>query len=153
MRARDDSGSSLVEVLVAILVLTTGVLSMVRVCSLSIASNTEARRRTVAMILAEQKLEQLRTLDSLASTSAGGSLVQDEPGFVDHIDASGTVVSADAGRPAPALYTRRWSIEALSSAPPEAFVLQVRVLTRGTSDPNALVSRSHVATVRTKVIE
>jgi hypothetical protein len=143
----DDSGSSLVEVLVAVLILTTGVLSMVRVCSLAIASNAEARRRTVSMILAQQKLEQLRTLDSLAAIATGGSLAQDEPGFVDHIDASGAIASS-----AP-LYTRRWSIEALSSGPPDSFVLQVRVLTRGTSDPNTLVSRSHVATVRTRVIE
>jgi type IV pilus modification protein PilV len=153
MRARCDSGSSLVEVLIAILVLTTGVLSMVRVCSLSIASNAEARRRTVAMILTEQKMEQLRTLDSLAATATGGSVAQDEPGFVDYIDANGTIVSADAGRSAPAVYTRRWSIAALSSGPLEGFVLQVRVLTKVTADPNALVARAHMATVRTRVIE
>jgi len=144
----DDSGSSLVEALIAVLVLTTGVLAMVRVCSMSIASNTEARRRTVATMLAQQKLEQLRTLDSLAAAATGGSLVQDDPGFVDHIDASGAIVSA-----APSVYTRRWSIEPLSSGSPDSLVLQVRVLTRGTIDPNTLVSRSHVATVRTKVIE
>jgi len=150
MRADDDSGSSLIEVLIAILVLTTGVLSMVRVCSLSIASNIEARRRTVATILAEQKLEQLRTLDSLAATATGGSLARDEPGFVDHIDADGAMVTNHS---APFVYARRWSIEALRSGPPDAFVLQVRVLTRGAANPNTFVSRSHMATVRTRVTE
>jgi hypothetical protein len=130
--------------------LTTGVLAMVRVCSLSIASNTEARRRTVATILAEQKLEQLRTLDSLDAAVVGGSIAQDETGFVDHIDADGAIVT---GRSAPFIYTRRWSIEALPTGFPQALVLQVRVLTRGTADPKTLVSRSNVATVRTKVIE
>jgi type IV pilus modification protein PilV len=147
MRVGSDTGSTLLEVLIAILVLTTGVLSMVHLCSRSIASNVEARRRTVATILATQKVEQLRTIDSLSASAAGGSLAHDEPGFADYIDATGAIVS-----PARAVYTRRWSIEASTSSP-ESFVLQVRVLTRGTADPNTLVARSQVATVRTKVIE
>jgi hypothetical protein len=148
MRVHSDAGTTLLEVLIAILILTTGVVSIVRVCSLAIASNLVARQRTVATILAGQKLEQLRTIDALGVSAAGGSLAQDDPGFADYIDATGAIVSA-----AHAVYTRRWSIETLPASSPEALVLQVRVLTRGQADPNILVSKSHVATIRTKVIE
>ena len=55
-----EQGSSLVEALVAALIMTTGVVTMAQL--LSIATATDWRRdiTIVAMILAEQKLEELR---------------------------------------------------------------------------------------------
>ena len=57
-----DRGSTLVEALVATLVLTTGLLAMAELVRVADGSNVMARNGTVAGILAEQKIEQLRAL-------------------------------------------------------------------------------------------
>src|SRR5918993_2085154 len=57
-----EAGFSLVEVLVATLVMVTGVLSMAGMFVLATQSNNSARSSSYSTILAEQKLEQLRSL-------------------------------------------------------------------------------------------
>jgi Tfp pilus assembly protein PilV len=56
-----EAGSSLVEAIVAALILAAGVTAMAQLFSIAIASNMRARDRTVALILAQQKIEELRT--------------------------------------------------------------------------------------------
>src|SRR5918999_3191976 len=57
-----EAGFSLAEVLVATLVMVTGVVSMAGMFVLATQSNNSARSSSYATILAEQKLEQLRSL-------------------------------------------------------------------------------------------
>ena len=136
------------------LVIVTGVLTMAQLLSIATASNVSSRRTTIATILAEQKLEQLRALswgfdpagvpvsDSSADTTVepespiGGTglqlspataLQRNTPGFVDHLSASGRIVGRDGEPPGQAVYTRRWSIEPLSAGPDSAIILQVLV--------------------------
>ena len=52
----------LVEALVATLILTTGLLTMAELVRVAAATNVVAKNRTLAGILAEQKIEQLRAL-------------------------------------------------------------------------------------------
>ena len=54
-----EAGSTLVEALVAMLILTTGLLAMAELVRLAVASNVRARRSSVAAILATQKIEEL----------------------------------------------------------------------------------------------
>jgi Flp pilus assembly protein TadG len=156
MRAYRDSeaGTTLVEVMAAALIMLTGVLAMVQLISLSTAQNLLSRNATVAAILAEQKLEQLRALawgfdasgvpvsDLTTDTTTvpespnGGTglrpspataLQTNTPGYVDHVSAVGRIVGRGALPPLTAVYTRRWSIEPVVTSPEGALVIQVLV--------------------------
>jgi len=61
-RCTDESGFSIVEVLVATLVLSVGLLSVAQLLALSTKGNTAARSNTFTVMLAQQKMEQLRSL-------------------------------------------------------------------------------------------
>lgn len=140
------AGSTLVEALVAMLILTTGLLAMAELVRLAVASNGRARHGSVAAILATQKIEELRSLawefdvsgvvvsDPGLRTSPW-SLQQNTSGFVDHVDGHGAVVGNGEQAPASTVYTRRWSIEPLPPAGEDLVLIQV--LVTGTQ------SRSH----------
>src|SRR5689334_15531922 len=97
-RGWSDSGSSLIEVLI------------------------------VAMILAQQKLEQLRSDD--LQTSSG----------VDHLDGNGSIVGLDGQAPAQSVYTRQWSIERVSGDASAGFFIQVQVRVKGEKQPVELAT-------------
>ncbi|HKE88666.1 MAG TPA: prepilin-type N-terminal cleavage/methylation domain-containing protein [Vicinamibacterales bacterium] len=126
----NERGVSLIEVMIAALIMTTGVLAVVRLLSLAAATNLTARSATEATILGVQKLEQLRASEWAVESVSGDPLAHNIAGFVDHVDARGVVVGQGVERPAAAVYTRRWSIERIASGSDEAFVLIVRVLVR-----------------------
>src|SRR4030095_2439801 len=152
-----DEGSTLVEALVATLVLTTGLLAMAELVRVAAATNVSAHSSTVARILAEQKLEQLRALtwefdvsgapvsDSNTETAvfAGsptggtglntspGSLRQNTSGFVDYLDAHGAVARGSDRQTPSAAYIRRWSVEPLAVSAGNAVVIPVLVTRNG----------------------
>jgi Tfp pilus assembly protein PilV len=113
MANRADDGSTLVEVLVATLVLVTGVLGVAQLFLTAAATNAAARDTTIATTLAAQKVEQLLSTD-----------LQEATGLIEHIDVWGQVVATAESPPANAVYTRRWSIEALSA---DTVAIRVRV--------------------------
>ena len=57
-----ETGSTLIEVLVATMIMITGVMTMAQLLMISTVTNTSSRTDTFATVLAEQKLEQLRAL-------------------------------------------------------------------------------------------
>ena len=133
-----DRGSTLIEVLVAMLVLTSGVLAMAQLFLVAAATNAGARQTTVVTTLAAQKLEQI--------LSTG---VSEEPESVDHVDASGRVVGVEDAPPADAVYTRRWSIEPVSE---NSLAIRVRV---GLSDRNGrragrMAGETQMLTIRSR---
>lgn len=163
----DARGSTLVEALVATMILTTGLLTMAELVRAATATNTVARNATLAEILAEQKIEQLRALawefdasgipasDVSTDTtvqpespsggtglqSSPGSLRQNTPGFVDHLDGGGQIVGRGAQPPASAVYTRRWAIEPMPTSTGPAVLIQVLVTSirnRGRADQGAV---------------
>jgi type II secretory pathway pseudopilin PulG len=149
-----EAGFSLAEVLVATVVMVTGVVSMAGMFVLATRSNNTARNTSFATILAEQKLEQLRSLawgfdtqnlpvsDTETDTSVspesatggtglapspGQALHRNTKGYVDHLDAWGEIVGNDEQPPPGAIFTRRWSIEPLPTNPNNTLILQVLV--------------------------
>src|SRR5262245_33345785 len=88
----NERGVSLIEVIIAALIMTTGVLAVVRLLTLVTATNLAARSSTVATILGVQKLEQLRASEWTVESVSDDTLEQNIEGFVDHVDASGAVV-------------------------------------------------------------
>jgi Tfp pilus assembly protein PilV len=108
-----EQGSSLVEALVAAVILSTGVAAMAQLLAVATATNQASRQSTVAMIVAAQKLEELRTLPlQLLQPSPPSSLQQNTAGYVDRFG----------------IYTRRWSIEPISTDPDSAVIIQVLVI-------------------------
>lgn len=149
-----EAGTTLVEVLVATAIMVTGVLTMGQMFTISTTSNMASRRDTLSTVLAEQKVEQLRSLafgfdtqglpvsDFTTDTSVapespvGGTGLQPSPasalqqntaGFVDHVGVDGRIVGNGVVAPGTAVYTRRWSIEPLPTNPNNTLIIQVLV--------------------------
>jgi prepilin-type N-terminal cleavage/methylation domain-containing protein len=158
MRARFNSNSrgfSLVEVLVAMGLLTAVSLGVAQLFALSTRANVIAKGQTSTTAMAEQKLEQLRgltwgfdlqgqglplsdTTTNLTVTppthdgsglnpSPSDSLEQNTDGFVDFLDGAGSWVGTGTTVPPTAVYIRRWSIQPLPTNPNNTLVIQVLV--------------------------
>ena len=148
-----ETGSTLVEVIVAMLITVTALVSMAQLFVVSTGSNLAARNNTFSTVLAEQKLEQIRSLTwgfdpqgiplsdfttdtSVTPEAPGGTGLQPSPGsalqentvgYVDHVTARGDIVGNGTQAPATAVYTRRWSIEPLPTNPNNTLIIQVLV--------------------------
>jgi hypothetical protein len=128
----NERGASLLEALLAALLLSTALAAIAPLMAAAGSTNLAARRQTVATIAAAQKLEQLRLLSHDSDLAAGGSLTQNVAGFVDHLDSTGTVVSTGLEGPSGAVLTRRWSIVPASATSNDEWIVQVRLVQRST---------------------
>ena len=105
--AQSDDGFTLIETLIACALLATALLSVGHLATAAIILLMDSRSRTEATILAQSKLDELRS----SAAPADGS---------DTVDASGQPGSADSLR----LFDRRWSVGAVS---PDTCILIVVV--------------------------
>jgi hypothetical protein len=106
-----DDGFSLVETLVATVLLVIAVVTLAQLFAVAARSNVASRDVTYATVLAGQKLEELRALDTEAiAPSPPGAMVADTPGWVDYIDRFGQTLRGPLG-PGQTAYVRRWSID------------------------------------------
>jgi len=151
---RGDAGFSLAEVLVATTLISVALVSLAQLFAISTRANTSSRASTLAAVLAEQKMEQLRSLtwgfDTIGlpfsdistdisvvpetptggsglSPSPDGTLADNTTGFVDFIDARGRWIGTGTTPPPGTLYIRRWSVEPLPTNPNNTLILQVLV--------------------------
>jgi prepilin-type N-terminal cleavage/methylation domain-containing protein len=153
---RNETGFTLIEVLVALSLLSAIATGVAVLFVIAIRDAHAARDQTTTVVLACQKMEQLRGLTwafdaagtgvsdlttdlsrsppdasgSGLSPSPGGSLDVNTAGFVDFLDNKGRWVGTGSVAPPAATYIRRWSIETLPSDPGNSLVLQVLVTTR-----------------------
>jgi type II secretory pathway pseudopilin PulG len=153
-----ESGFSLIETMVATLLLAVSLTSLAQLFALSTRANFTAKTTTTATVMAQQKMEQLRslawTLDpvnrlpisdfetNLATdppTSGGGkglsaspanALTDDVAGYVDYLDANGRALGGGGNAPNGTVWIRRWSVEPLPTNT-NTLVLQVFVFKRG----------------------
>lgn len=151
----DARGFSILETLMATTLMVVAVASLGQLFALSTQRNTSSKNTTFAAVLAQQKMEQLRSLrwgfDTLGlptsdtttdttvvpETAAGGTglspsptntLQQNTLGYVDYLDARGrTLGGTTTVAPATAVYIRRWMIEPLPTNPNNTIVIQVLV--------------------------
>jgi type II secretory pathway pseudopilin PulG len=149
-----EKGFSLVEVLLATTLLTVAITSLAQLFAISTRANTNARLTTFTTVLAQQKMEQLRSLtwgfDSqglpLTDTSTNitaaveaptggkgltpspvGALGENTDGYCDFLDGNGQSLGGGTTPPANAIYVRRWTVEPLPTNPNNTLVLQVLV--------------------------
>lgn len=108
MKCSDEKGFTLVESIVALLVLTIGLVSMAELLAVSLRLQVLSRNETEAVRLAQDKRDQLMSLnfDTAAEIAINGvdSLAADVANYFDHVTVgeSGKVVG----------YTRRWDVSA-----------------------------------------
>lgn len=151
-----DAGFTLVEVLIAMMLLTVIALGVTQLSAIAICRNVAARHQTSTTVLAQQKLEQLRALTfgydgdaglpvtdtttDLTTEPASGSgsglspspsntLTANTPGYADYLDSRGSWVGTGGTPPPTALYVRRWNVSRLASHPEDTLILQVLVTT------------------------
>lgn len=150
-----SSGFSLVEVIISMGLLTAISLGVAQLFAVSTKANLTARGQTSTTAMAEQKIEQLRSLTwgfdlqgqglplsdtttNLAVTppTAGGnglnpspadSLERNTTGYVDYLDANGVWIGTGAAPTGTAMYIRRWNIKPLPTNPNNTLVIQVLV--------------------------
>ena len=156
LRRRHEAGFTLVELLVALSLLTVIAAGIAQLFAITVRDARAARDQTMTVILASQKMEQLRALTwrvdsagaavsdlttdlSRSPPDASGSGLGPSPaaaldtntaGFVDFLDSKGRWVGTGASPPPVATYIRRWSVGPLPSDPGNSLVLRVLVTTR-----------------------
>jgi type II secretory pathway pseudopilin PulG len=156
-RTPDDRGFTLVEVLIAMLLIVTAVTGVMALVGISVKAAYASRTETTATMLAEQKVEQLRGLtwgfdpanpsaawsDTTTDLSrwpptGGGrglspsplsTLDTNTPGYVDYLDTRGTWVGTGTTPPPNAVYIRRWNVQPLAAHPGDTLLMQVLVTT------------------------
>ena len=135
------AGFGLLEALIAcglIVVLAAGVAQLTLA---SVAAVRASGDETLALLLAVQKIEQLRSPawdrrpESAGATdptgtaaSPAGSLDASVPGYVDYLSRRGTRVGGGARPPSGTAFVRRWSVQPDPRLPDDLLVLDVVVL-------------------------
>lgn len=124
------NGFSLIEVLVATAIVMGGVATLAHLFIVSGDAARIASGTSVAVLLAEQKMEELRAAPGSLGVSPPEALAANTEEFVEYLGAAGGLL-ASAGTttmPAGTLYVRRWSIAAVTASSLHAVVLQVMVM-------------------------
>ena len=104
---QSSSGFTLVEAIIAIGLLTSGLVAFAYGVGLDVRLTADAKCRTIATIAASQKLEQLRATPSLGDVDKAA----------EYLDADGNLVCAGGSPCEGAVYARWWSIAAIPSNP------------------------------------
>jgi prepilin-type N-terminal cleavage/methylation domain-containing protein len=124
--ARGERGFTLVEVLIATVVLSTAVVATAGLFGIAGLSVRNARRQSVATLMAAGKLAELRVSD--VALSPPDALVRDTPGCVDYLDASGRAIAGGSQRPPEAVFVRRWRVQPLPDDPVDSLIIEVLVV-------------------------
>lgn len=156
-KRNSESGFSLLETMVAMMLLATGLMATAQMLALATRGNIAAQRASYTTTLAQQKLEQLRGLTwgfdalglpvqdyttnlAVAPPVNNGVGLQPSPdnalsanvnGYVDYVDRSGHTLGGGPFAPADTVFVRRWSVEPLPTNPNNTLVLQVLVFSLG----------------------
>jgi hypothetical protein len=154
-----SAGTTLVEVLVALALLVAISIGVAQLFGVAIASGRASFDRTMAVVLAAGKMEELRALEwryeagpssaltartdlstdlSVQPSAAGGPGLADSPPgtldantppYVDYLDRHGQWIGTGSAAPFGAVYVRRWAVHPWPADPARLLTLQVLVTT------------------------
>jgi len=130
---RSQAGFTLVEALVAIVILVFGLIAITNLMLVAASSNSVANQSTAAATIAAQRLEQLKALPfGAAGLAAGGDVTSDQAGFFgdDTVPGAGVIHS-------------RWQIVTVDPQ-----VIFIRVRSEGTGALSVSRSRAEFTTLR-----
>jgi len=150
---RKDEGFSLIEVMVAIVILTVGLLSLAQMMVVATHSNTLSGRMTSCSALAKEQLERLKASPFYTNPqallrnpilAAGGGINNTVGGYSQLYDTEG-IPTAGAG-----MFEVRWQITDVPTALPLAMVsIQVRCLAATGADQFSIIGEAQFTTFRT----
>ena len=120
------AGFGLLEALIACGLIVVLAASVAQLTLASVAAVRASGDETLALLLAVQKIEQLRSLAWRAERA--GSLDASVPGYVDYLSRRGTRVGGGARPPSGTAFVRRWSVQPHPRLPDDLLVLDVVVL-------------------------
>lgn len=158
--ASSARGISLLETLIAVVVLVSVLGSLAHLILAGVRQASSARRDLVALVLAQSLLEELLaapwTYDATGARvssvrlgeSPPGTLAADADGFADALDADGRRLLT-TGDPASA-FRRRWAVSRVEASDPDTLLLQVCVAAAGGSNVRASVPDACVSAIRTR---
>jgi prepilin-type N-terminal cleavage/methylation domain-containing protein len=174
------AGFSLLEVLVALTLLSVTVLGLTQLFAYAARAERQGRALTAASVLASQKLDQLRSLTfaydaagarvtdvstdtaTVPESPAGGlgltastlaSLETNTRGYCDFLDATGRHLGAGPTPPSGTAFVRRWALAALPDDPLDSLLIHVRVVSRGDADSRRVDPASVTfSTLRTRTM-
>ncbi len=119
-RAAAEEGFTIVEAIVALAIVTTGVLALASLATQVTEAVVRARRHTMAAVLADQAVA-TRLRQPLVATPTD-CLQHDVAGCVEDLDGSGRVTTG------PPAFVRRWRVAAVGGVVPPAWALGVCVV-------------------------
>ena len=108
---RHHRGFTLVETIIATGIFATAVVTLAQLVATSVHANAAARYRTLATLIAQQKIEYLRSDATLADGPA-----------VEHFDASGRLACAGTEVCDAAVFTARWSVSTFAPVPSDVLI-------------------------------
>lgn len=162
--SNSEAGFSLLETLIATFLLAGGVLATAQMFILATRSNANSMQTTYTAALAQEKMEQLRSLtwgfdqvglpiqDYTTNTavdppqdngvgltpSPDNALSANTAGYVDYLSRDGTSLGGGAQVPNGTVYVRRWSVEPLPTNPNNTLILQVLVFPHAARDEDGV---------------
>ncbi len=125
---RRQHGFSLVEVLVATLLVGGGLVGLAQLAAYAMEANRRAKATTIAAVLALEKMEHLRTRGAGVEPSPAEALQRNVDDYCDFFDGVGRLLGGGTSPPPGSVYVRRWAVAPLGSDPGRTSVLQVRVV-------------------------
>lgn len=151
---RNERGFSLIEVMVAIVILTVGLLSFAQMMVLATNSNSLSGRMTSCSALAKEQLERLKAAPffTVAPTvrnpmlTAGGDVNNTVAGFSQLYDSDGLPVAGGGAQ-----FETRWLVTDVPTGMPLQMVqIQMRCLAAaGNQDQFAVIGEARFTTYRT----
>jgi hypothetical protein len=177
--ATTDRGIALIDALIAMAIIITTVTGVAQLLTWSRRAVWSSGAESAAVVLASQKLEQLRTLvwqvdgdgravsddtTNLATDppSGGGTglraspvaaLHENTPGFVDYLDGQGRWAGTGPGPPGSAVFVRRWAVVPFDPDPLHTIVVHVVVMPvvdAAVSGGHRSGRSAHLTTIRTR---
>ncbi|MCC7009332.1 MAG: prepilin-type N-terminal cleavage/methylation domain-containing protein [Acidobacteria bacterium] len=147
--SRPPDGFTLIEVLIALNLVTIALSVVGALLGLSIRASEEARARTIAALLARQKLESLRSSPAPLAL-APGALDSNVAGFFDVVDSSGQPFASGSNVPFAGLYVRRWTgdLVAVTGVPLETVTVLVMPAVSADGQVSRRGSSVQLSTVR-----
>ncbi len=135
MRAA-DRGFSLIEAIITTALLAGAIVTLAHLVTVCAGTNAVAQHRTMTVLFAQQKLEQLRA----------EAVLDEAPRVDEYLDAEGALVCRGQSSCVGAVYLRQWSIHPSAVAPP---ALLVHVRARRAQSGGGEV---HLITVRPRIL-
>ncbi len=149
---RNDQGFSLIEVMVAIVILTVGLLSLAQMMVVATNSNNLSGRMTSCSALAKEQLERLKSAPFYTNPAAllrnpmlaaGGDVNATVGGYSQTYDGDGLPTNGAS------MYVVRWQVVDVPTALPLAMVsIQVRCM-GSNADQFSIIGEARFTTFRT----